>query len=215
MKLLLCLTVSCIAFASLRSRSAEAQSAARSAWEFRALAGLGRSSLADSFEGESVDFDAKSARTGGIELSRQLGPPRISLSAGLAYTARGARFTIPAGEPFAGNAEFQTSYAEVPLLLHAALGSIGPLKVRAIGGGVFSSNGDNKVKRVSDDRQIGVVDAKQFETSATVGMEILAMREFPVSMRLQYQRSVTPVTDSKNSRSNMFMLSGVWAIKRW
>ena len=71
------------------------------------------------------------------------------------------------------------------------------------------------MKRVSDDRQIGVVDVKQFETSATVGMEILAMREFPVSMRLQYQRSVTPVTDSKNSRSNMFMLSGVWAIKRW
>ncbi len=86
--------------------------------------------------------------------------------------------------------------------------------VQAIGGGVLASNGDSKLLRVRDDEQVGVVLAKQIETSTTVGMKLVALRAFPVSMRLLFQRSMTPVTDPDNSRSTMFKLTGVWAIKR-
>jgi len=195
--------------------NAEAQSADRGAWEFRALGGFGRSSLSDSFAGETVEFESKNASTFGIEVSRRLIDQRMSLSAGLSYSVRGARFTIPPEEPYAGAAELQTSYVEIPVLLHASLGSLGPVSFRALGGGVFASNGDRKVKRVIVNQQIGVVDTKQFEMSATVGVEVRAKRELPVSVRLQYQRSLTAVTESPKSRSNMFMISGVWAIKRW
>jgi len=205
-----------IAFITIGSATTQAQSADRGTWEFRALGGLGRSSISDSDFNEISNFEFTSAWTLGVELSRQLGLPRLSLSAGLARTNRGTRLTIPSGDPFAGAAELQTDYLDLPVLLHAALGQLGPARFQAFGGAVFSSNGAGILKRASDDLKIGSLIIEQIESSAAVGVEIMPKHELPISLRLQYQRSLTAiVSQSSKSRSNMFMLTGVWAIKRW
>ncbi len=200
----------------LNTAIAGAQATPRGTWEFRAVGGLGRSSISDSDFNEISNFKFTSAWTLGVEVARQIGPPRLSLSAGLSRTNRGTRLTVPTGDPNAGPANLQTTYLELPILLHAVLGQMGPARLQTFGGAVFASNGTGSLKRASGGLEIASLNMEQIESSAAIGIEVLPKRELPISLRFQYQRAVTAtVADSPNSRSNMFMLSGVWAIKRW
>ncbi len=206
-----------IALVLLNTARAGAQATPRGTWEFRAVGGLGRSSISDPDFNEISNFKFTSAWTLGVEVARQIGPPRLSLSAGLSRTNRGTRLTVPTGDPkSAGPANLQTTYLELPILLHAVLGQMGPARLQAFGGAVFASNGTGSLKRASDDLEIASLNMEQIESSAAIGIEVLPKRELPISLRFQYQRAVTAtVADSPKSRSDMFMLSGVWAIKRW
>lgn len=204
------------ALLAFSASAAEAQAIASGAWEIRAVGGLGRSSISDPDFDAISNFEFTSAWTLGVELARQVGPPRLSLSAGLSRTNRGTRLTVPPGDPFAGAADLQTDYLELPILLHANIGQIGPARLQALGGAVFASNGAGILKRASDDFEIASLSMEQIESSAAIGIEVLPTRRGPISLRLQYQRAITAaVTQSPKSRSNMFMLSGVWALKRW
>jgi hypothetical protein len=205
-----------IALVLLNTAISGAQATPRGTWDFRAVGGLGRSSISDSDFNEISNFKLTSAWTLGVEIARQIGQPRLSLSAGLSRTNRGTRLTVPPGDPNAGAANLQTDYLELPILLHAAIGQLGPARFQALGGAVFSSNGAGTLRRASDDLEIASLSMEQIESSAAIGIEVLPKRRVPISLRFQYQRAITAtVADSPKSRSNMFMLSGVWAIKRW
>ncbi len=200
----------------LTSGVAVAQATPRRTWEFRAVGGLGRSSISDPDFNAISNFKFTSAWTLGVEFSRQLSPARLSLSAGLSRTDRGTRLTVPAGDPNEGSANLRTDYLELPVLLHAEIGQLSSVRLQMLGGAVFASNGAGTLKRASDGLEIASLNMKQVESSAAVGIELLPKGNLPISLRFQYQRALTAaVTESPKSRSNMFMLSGVWAIKRW
>lgn len=135
----------------------------------------------------------RSGPTLGLELVRAT-TSAVSVSGGLHYAVRGARWMVPSGQAIEGTLDVRTPFLDLPVLVHLRAYNSRAFTANILGGVVVSSSGHASVSLLPDPQEIAVVPMEGIETSALVGVSISSRGTIPLQLRMQYQHGLSAAT---------------------